>query len=490
VLDELQSRTRPACLHPFDASRTRRAHLVGIAGAGMRALAEVLLGWGWQLSGSDLVIEPVRNLARRGVRLHQGHAAAHLSPPADLLVYSDAVPPENLERRRAAELGIPALSYFEMLGRLTAGRHTLAVAGTHGKSTCTALAAEVLIGAGRDPTVFCGGAPLGQSSGGRAGGGELVLVEACEYRANFLHLRPRQAVILGIEPDHFDCYDSPEELEEAFAGFARLVPADGLLLARHECPTTRRITAGLACRVETFGIDGWADWTARRLSHRGGRYGFEICHHGRRLCEVKLLLPGRHNVLNALAAAALAWENGVSGDQVARGLGRLRGLGRRLELVGRWRGTWLVDDYAHHPTEVTATLRTVRRMFPGRPIWCVFQPHQVSRTARLLDELAESLQNADSVLVAEIFRAREGPPRDGEVTAADLARRVRELAAAPWQRPRAALEVPAVHALEEIAQLLQTRLAPGDVLVTMGAGDIRRICDGLIDRFREDRSAG
>jgi len=407
-----------------------------------------------------------------------------------LLIYSDAVPSDNPERRRAAELGIPALSYFEMLGRLTSGRHTLAVAGTHGKSTSTALAAEVLIGAGRDPTVFCGAAALGQCSGGRAGCGEPVLVEACEYRANFLHLRPRHAVILGIEPDHFDCYHSPDELQGAFAEFARLVPADGLLLARHQCLTTRRITAGLACRVETFGIGGRANWTARRLAARRGRYGFEICHHGRRLCEVKLLLPGRHNVLNALAAAALAWENGVSGDQVARGLGRLCGLGRRLELLGRWRGVSLVDDYAHHPTEVTATLRTLRRMFPGRPIWCVFQPHQVSRTARLLDELAESLQNADSVLVAEIFRAREGPPKDGEVTAGDLARRVRELSAAPWQRPRAALDVPEIHTVDEIAQLLQTRLAPGDVLVTMGAGDIRRVYDGLIDRFREDRSAG
>jgi UDP-N-acetylmuramate--alanine ligase len=456
----------------------------------MRALAEVLLGWGWQLSGSDLAVEPVRNLARGGVRLHPGHAAGHLCPATDLLVYSDAVPADNPERRRAAELGIPALSYFEMLGRLTTGKHTLAVAGTHGKSSCTALAAQVLVGAGRDPTVFCGAAALGQSSGGRVGRSGLVLVEACEYRANFLHLRPQHAVILGIEPDHFDCYNSPEELAGAFAEFAHRLPPDGLLLARYDCPTTSQITAGLACRVETFGVDGRAAWSARGLSARRGRYTFEVCHHGRRLCEVKLLLPGRHNVLNALAAAALAWENGASADQIARGLGRLRGLSRRLEVHGCWRGISLVDDYAHHPTEVTATLRTVRRMFPGRPIRCVFQPHQVSRTARLLDELAESLQNADSVWVAEIFRAREGPPKDGEVTAADLARRVCQLSATACRNPRPVLDVPEVHAVEEIAQLLQTRLAPGDVLVTMGAGDIRRIYDGLIDRFREDRSAG
>jgi UDP-N-acetylmuramate--alanine ligase len=493
----------PAARREANCPAPRRAHLVGIAGAGMRALADVLLGRGWQLSGSDLAIDPVGHLARAGVRLHRGHSAVHLPPHAHLVVYSRAVPPSNPELRRAAELGIRAYSCFEMLGRLSSGSHTVAVAGTHGKSTTTAMAAEVLIRAGRDPTVFYGALPLvghedappngrlGQSSGGRAGRSELVLVEACEYRGNFLHLRPRHAVILGIEPDHFDCYGSAEELEEAYARFAGLLPADGLLLARHDCPASRRIGAKLACRVETLGIDARADWSARRLFARRGRYAFEVCRRGGRLCQVSLRFPGRHNVLNALAAAALAWENGVSPERIALALGRFRGLRRRLERLGAWRGVTLVDDYAHHPTEVTATLGTIRRMFPGRRVWCVYQPHQVSRTEHLLDELAESLQNADRVLVAEIFRAREGPPRNGEVTAADLARRVREISAEPPKRPpRAALEVPEFHDTEEITRLLQTRLGPGDVLVTMGAGDIRRICDGLINGFREDRSAG
>jgi UDP-N-acetylmuramate--alanine ligase len=469
----------------------RRAHLVGVAGAGMRALADVLLERGWQLSGSDLVIDPVEHLRGAGVRLHRDHAAEHLPPQTHLVIYSDAVPSDNPELRRAAELGIPTCSYFEMLGRLGSGCHMLAVAGTHGKSTTTAMAAEVFTRAGRDPTVFCGAAALGQSSGGRAGGRELVLVEACEYRANFLHLRPQHAVILGIEPDHFDCYRSPEELEQAFARFAGLLPADGLLLARYDCPVTGRISEKPACRVETFGLDPRADWSARRLFDRRGRYTFEVYRHGRRLCRVILRFPGRHNVLNALAAAALAWENGVPSDRIAQALGGFRGLRRRLEWLGGWRGVMLIDDYAHHPTEVTATLRAVRRMFPGRRVWCVFQPHQVSRTEHLLDELAESLQNAERVLVAEIVRAREGPPQAGEVTAADLARRVRQVSVGPAGRPSAsAVEVPEVHGTEEITGLLETRLQPGDVLVTMGAGDIRRIYDGLVDRFREDRSAG
>ena len=294
-----------------------------------------------------------------------------------------------------------------------------------------------------------------------------MLVEACEYRANFLHLRPSQAAILGIEPDHFDCYDSLEQLEDAFRRFASLLPGDGFLLARHDCPSTRRVTAGLRCRVESFGFSADADWSAwitpRPMD--GGRFRFEIRRFGRRLCDVRLPVPGEHNVLNALAAAALAYENGLSADQISAGLGSFRGLHRRLEMLGTWRGATLIDDYAHHPTEVTAALTAVRQMFPRARVWCVFQPHQASRTARLLDELAASLQDADRVLVAEIFRAREGDPQPGEVTAADLARRAAGLG----------VEVLPGHADDEILETLETQLAPGDVLVTLGAGDVGKL---------------
>ena len=446
----------------------------------MRALADVLLGWGWRLSGSDLVLGSAGDLAAAGVRLAEGHAAANLPADVELVVHSDAVPPENPELRRAAQLGVPTCSYFQMAGRLTSGKHSLAVAGTHGKSTTTAMAAQVLISAGADPTVLCGAAALGETSGGRAGDGELVLVEACEYRANFLHLRPQQAVILGIEPDHFDCYDSTQQLHDAFARFARSVPRGGLILARHDCQATLRITAGLPARVATFGLDARADWSARHLTPRRAAYSFDIFHKGRRLCHVDLPTPGTHNILNALAAAALAWENGVAPDQISRALSRFGGLHRRFEQLAPWQGVLRVDDYAHHPTEVAATLATVRRMAPGRRVWCVFQPHQASRTERLLDELAESLQNADRVLVAEIFRVREAPRRPGEVTAADLARRVRD----------GGVQSPPMHGTEQIVRWLETHLAAGDVLITMGAGDIAKIHHRLVDGSRARRAAG
>ena len=481
-------------------SRPRRAHLVGIAGTGMRALADVLLGWGWRLSGSDLNIAPVQSLAAAGVRLFQGHDAGNLPDGADEVVYSDAVPVDNPERRRAAERDIPASSYFQMLGRLGNGRRTVAVAGTHGKSTVTAMAAHLLVAAARDPTVVCGATPLGATSGGRAGGSRIVcgagvppalcsrdgrttkhevtperplmLVEACEYRANFLHLRPEQAAILGIELDHFDCYDSLEQLEGAFRRFAASLPAGGLLVARHDCPSTRRVTPGVPCRVETFGFSPDADWSARiAVPYFGtgfgnqGQFSFKIRRFGEPLCDVRLHVPGEHNVLNALAAAAIAYENGVTGDQISAGLGSFPGLHRRLEMLGTWRGATLIDDYAHHPTEVAAALQAVRQMFPHARVWCVFQPHQASRTQRLLEELAASLQNADKVLVAEIFRAREGDPRPGEATAADLARRAAGLG----------VEVLPGHTAEEIIRTLETQLAPGDVLVTLGAGDVEKL---------------
>jgi UDP-N-acetylmuramate--alanine ligase len=351
-----------------------------------------------------------------------------------------------------------------------------------------------------------------------------MLVEACEYRANFLHLHPQQAVILGIDHDHFDCFDTLGDVERAFRKFAARIPNDGLILAQHDCQITRRVTDGLMCRTETFGFDQAADWSARStvsparqggddaadgtyprayaqgspdeasvlpVSSHGqdgpgrcvqpGCSAFAVHHRGRHLVDVQLRLPGRHNVLNALAAAALAWHNGVAPARIARGLASFRGLHRRLERLGTWRGTTLIDDYAHHPTEVAVSLETVRQMYPERRVFCVFQPHQALRTARLLDELAASLHNAHWVAVADIFRAREGPFRSGEVTAADLARRVQGLLT---------VEVATVHRLDEIARVLENRLRPGDVLVTLGAGDIARIYDGFLEESRESRAAG
>ena len=462
------------------ADSVRRAHLIGIAGAGMQALAEVMIAQGWRLSGSDLSPQNAAWLSAAGVQVFAGHRAEHVPSNADLVVYSDAIGPENCERRRAAELGARHLSYPAMLGELMAPRAGLAIAGTHGKSTTTALAGEMLKQAKLAPTIIGGAAPLGCNSGGCFGRGRHVLVEACEYRENFLHLAPQIAVLLGIEHDHFDCFNAFAEVEQAFARFVERVPRDGLILAHAGCPATMRVAKQSGRRVATFGLGAAADWRAIGLRSFRGRYAFQVLRHGHRVADVRLSIPGVHNVTNALAAAALAGELGVEASAIERGLSQFAGLQRRLEIRGSWREIVLVDDYAHHPTEIAAGLKAVRERFPGRRVWCVFQPHQASRTTALLDEFASSLHNADRVAVAEIFRAREAPGESAENTAAHLAERVRSLG-----RP-----VLDVHGAEEIVERFEPELAPGDVLITMGAGDIRKVSDAFVERLRTYRAAG
>ncbi len=462
----------------------------------MRSLAHVLLHRGWRLSGSDSAIGCDDPLASAGVRIFAQHAPETVSADVELVIKSSAIPDDNLELRRAAELGISIVSYAEMLGLLMKGRCGLAVAGTHGKSTTTAMAAEIFMAAGRDPTFVYGASPCG-GVGGRAGNGDIVLVEACEYQRNFLHLSPHDAVILNVEHDHFDCYPTREALEDAFAQFAALLPPEGTLLVpcddaewdkiAQRAPAHQSLqTVGLHSHarlshptIQTFGLSDHTDWRAANVQGNRGQYSFDLLHRDCRLVHVELAVYGLHNVLNALAAAALASINGCAAEVIAAGLANFRGLRRRMECVYHAGGLAIWDDYAHHPTEISAALSTIREIWPNSRVWCLFQPHQASRTARLLDELALSLQNAERVLIADIFRAREGPPVPGDVTAADLAARTRA----------AGQDVFGSHALADIQQHLKTHLAPGDCLVVMGAGDIGKVAHGLVDWFRENRAA-
>jgi UDP-N-acetylmuramate--alanine ligase len=445
----------------------------------MRSLAQTLLDWGWRLTGSDPACESLPPGLAAAVRVFREPNAANLPPDAELVVFSDAVAPDHVERQRASELGIPAISYFECLGRMMQGKRGLAVAGTHGKSTVTAMTAEILTCAGLDPTVVFGAAPLGRETGGRVGAGPALLVEACEYRAHFLHLTPQHAILLDIEPDHFDFFRQPSQLEQAFADFVALLPPDGLLLAATGCPSVCQASRQAKCRCESFGLSGHVDWTANPTAERNGCFEFELLHEGQSLGRARLRVPGRHNMLNAVAAAALAWHQGVAPGALMEGLQSFRGLARRLETLGTWGGITLVDDYAHHPTEVSAGIEAIRKAYPERRLWCVFQPHQASRTACLLDEFAASLQNAHKVAVADIFRAREPPIQKGEATAFDLAEKTRSLGA----------DVADVHTPAAIVDLLVDALQPGDILMTMGAGDIRKISDGFIHRIRKNRAA-
>jgi UDP-N-acetylmuramate--alanine ligase len=453
-----------------------KAHLIGVAGAGMQALAEVLLSRGWQLSGSDANAESAAWLSDQGVALSTNQLLINGAPE---VIYSDAVATDHVERRLATRLGLCQSSYPQIVGRLMAGARGLAVAGTHGKSTTTAMLASIMTQADLDPTVFCGATPLGKTSGGRAGAGEWLLAEACEYRENFRFLRPEVAVLLNVEPDHFDYYRSTRELEAAFRRFAERIPEDGTIIANVACPATRRVIAAAECRVVTFGLTSPADWQAAKIRHIHGRYSFTLQQHGQERGTVMLQVPGRHQIGNALAAAATAESLGVALPKIVAGLENFRGLRRRLEYLGHAGGVELWDDYAHHPTEVRATLTALRTMYPERRVWCVFQPHQVSRTQSLVDEFAGSLQNADRVAIAEVFVARETPDVDPLELAEQLASRVRARGAAvlPDCRPQAILND------------IVAAARPGDVVITMGAGDIRKRFDELAHRFRADRTS-
>ena len=371
----------------------------------------------------------------------------------------------------------------------------LAVAGTHGKSTTTAIAAHLLTEAGADPTVFCGAWPVGQTAGGRGGTGSILLAEASEYRDHFLDLPVRQAILTGIELDHFDYFQSLTQLKASFARFVQKIPQDGLLLARADDPICQRLARSARCRVETFAMlsapgqktpPHWRgndspDWIGRPLETGTVCGRWEIVRRGTPLVEVQLPLLGEHNRLNALAAAALAWHQDVEPSTIGRALSTVPGLARRQEWIGRWRETVeLYDDYAHHPTEVRATLSALRQAFPDRRICCVFQPHQVSRTAKLLNPFARELGRADRVWIADIYRAREGQPHPDDVTAADLAEAVRGYGVVVGRE----------HRLAQIAESLIEQLKPNDILITVGAGDIRRIYDEYFEGFSQFRAAG
>jgi UDP-N-acetylmuramate--alanine ligase len=462
---------------PVRIHKSLKAHLVGIAGAGMRSLADVLDDAGWVVTGSDL---DARSLAGSPLNIRQGHHADSVHAGLDLVVHSDAVSEHNPELVQARKLNLSVLNYAGMLGRMMESRIGVAVAGTHGKSTTTAMAGEILAAGGFDPIVIYGAAPFGASSGGRFGRGRVLLAEACEYRSNFHQLKPQMAVILGIEPDHFDCFKSPADLERAFARFAARVPEDGLVLVNGECAATARALIERRSATESFGLGRSATWQATELRERYGFYSFQIRCRDRLVSQVKLHTPGKHNVLNALAAAALASHLGATGSVIRTGLEQFNGLQRRMQLLGEANQIAILDDYAHHPTAVTAALATARQMYPDRRLWCVFQPHQASRTRALIDPFADSLQNADKIIVAEVYRAREAPSPADAFVARELADRT------------AARGGDVVHlaTAAEIHDHLKQSLSPGDVVMTLGAGDIGRIAHELGQGLRTYRQAG
>lgn len=453
----------------------KSVHLIGIGGCGMYGLAGVMLKCGARVSGSDRQLSAgVQQLMEKGVRVHIGHATEHLPNPCDLVVHSAAVPDDNPELVEARRRGVTTTKYAEMLGNVMRLRSGLAVAGTHGKSTTTALLAYILREAGRDPTFVVGAGveQLGGSSG--VGNGRHFVAEACEFDRSFLNMTPDRAAILNIEEDHLDCYSDLDAIIDVFRSFAAQVPSDGLIVANGDDAAVTSALAGARAAVETFGFSPDNTWAAVNLTHETGRYRFDILHEGKPFAHAALNhLSGVHHVANALAATAMAWSTGVTREAILHGLSGFRGAQRRMSVRGQGRGVTVIDDYGHHPTEVAVTLQAIRETYPGRRLWLVFQPHQHSRTRFLMDDFARCFGQADRVLVPDIYFVRDSEAERQAVSSRDLVARICGAGGDAVYLP----------SFDAIVGYLLTETRPNDVVVTMGAGDVWKIADELVRRL-------
>ena len=449
----------------------RRVHFVGIGGAGLSAIARVLIEQGAQVSGSDLVLSPVAEaLARDGARVFAGHRAENVGG-AELVVVSSAVPASNVEVQAARAAGVPVLGRPEFLGRMMDGRVGVAVAGTHGKTTTTAMVASILLEAGCVPTFVVGGVIAGLGTNARAGEGSLFVIEADEYDHTFLSLRPRVAVLTNVEHDHPDCYPTFADFRAAFEEFTALVPREGLLAACWDDPVARELgerRRATGAAVTFFGLGQGAELRAEEVRPNfAGGVDFLASRGGEVLGLVRLRVPGAHNASNAMGALAVVDFLGVP-FRVARGaLTEFRGVGRRFEVKGEANGVIVVDDYAHHPTEIRATLQAARDRFPERSLWAVWQPHTYSRTVTLLADFVRAFGAADHVVVLPIYAARETDTLG--VSSASVV--------AAMQHPDARC----ARSLDEAVVWLGTELQPGDVVLTLGAGDGYLVGEWLLE---------
>ena len=464
----------------FERAADLRVHMIGIGGSGMSGAAALLRDLGAIVTGSDLAgFEGMGRLVSRGVRISIGHRESQLDPDVDLVVASAAVPDDNAELTMAKSRGIRVLKYAQLLGELMGTREGIAIAGTHGKSTTSAMCVHLLKQTGLAPSFLIGAsaAQLGGNSG--LGSGPHLVVESCEFDRSFLHLRPRFAAILNIEPDHLDCYENVDAIVGAFGSFARNVEDDGVLVCNSDDERVGRAIGGAAAAVETFGFSDRADWRAYNLRSDRGRYRFDVALRGARLMSTHLTIPGRFNVANALAAIALSCRAGAKPEEVAEALPTFAGVDRRMTWRGFGRGVTILDDYAHHPTEIKVTIEAARSRYEPRRTWVVFQPHQYARTRHFMDQFADSFRDVDEVIVPDVFGARETNDPSGSSGSEELVRRIQARGGSATYLSR----------FDDMAEFLTENLREGDLVMTMGAGDIWKVADELVERFcRSDRA--
>lgn len=446
-------------------------YFIGIGGISMSGLAEILLAKGFQVAGSDMKesaeTEHLRNL---GITIHIGHKAENITDNVKLVVYTAAVKEDNPEFVAAKQKNIPIIDRAQLLGMIMEDYpYSVAIAGTHGKTTTTGMVSDILLYAKVNPTITVGGILPTIHSNTKIGGNSYFVAEACEYFDSFLQFHPLIGVILNIEADHLDYFKNLENIRISFHKFTQNIAANGTLIVNHAIPHLEEITANLACRVETFGLEGKADWTAKQITHEAdGKNSFDVFYHDNLLGRVHLHIPGDHNITNALAAFAVAYTLSVSTEDIIKGLEKFHGTQRRFERKGEKNGILVIDDYAHHPTEIKATLAAAKKIHHNTT-YCVFQPHTYSRTKTLFDSFAESFSDADVIIIADIYAAREKDT--GLVTAQQLVEKIKEF------------HKNAIYCgnFGQITEYLKTHCQAGDLILTIGAGDVYHIGEAFLN---------
>jgi UDP-N-acetylmuramate--alanine ligase len=452
--------------------KVRQVHLVGIGGTGMCGIAEVLLNLGFEVSGSDLrESEVVRRLRSLGARVAIGHAPENVAG-ADVVVRSTAVKPSNVEVQAAVQHAIPVIRRAEMLAELMRMKHGIAAAGTHGKTTVTSMLATCLHAAKLDPTVIIGGRLDRFGSNAQHGAGPYLVAEADESDGSFMLLAPTVAVITNVDPEHLEHYGSFEKLVDTFVDFANKVPFYGYAVLCLDHPVVQEMLPRIRRRVVTYGLSVQADYRGEELGYDAFESRFAVWRGEERLGEIGLGMPGVHNVSNALASIATAVELDIPFEIAAAALEGFTGVQRRFTLRGEAAGRLVVDDYGHHPEEIDATLGAARRGFPERRVVAVFQPHRFSRLSRLRAEFSRCFNQADEVVVCPVYRAGEEPIEglDHRIMAQEI-------------RAHGHRSVHAVDSLDQAVEHLVQTGREGDIVLTLGAGDVNRVCGDLLERL-------
>jgi len=458
--------------------KIRHIHFVGIGGIGMSGIAEVLLNLGYKISGSDVRIsDTTKRLESLGALVHVGHRSANLKD-ADVVVTSTAVTEDNPEVMEAHGRNVPVIPRAEMLAELLKMKMSIAVSGCHGKTTTTSMIATLLASGGLDPTMVIGGKLDSIGSNARLGDGDVIVAEADESDGSFLSLSPTMTVITNIDREHLDYYAGIGEIKAAFLTFANKVPFYGTTILCHDCENIRDIIPRIKRRIVTYGLTEQCDYRAVDVSYEGMETQYKLYHHGTCLGEIHLSVPGLFNVYNSMAAIVVARELGLDFETIQRGITAYTGVHRRLEVKGTVRGVTVVDDYGHHPTEIAATLSAARQVWTGRLV-VVFQPHRYTRTRALFDEFTRAFGDADMTVITDIYAASEKEIQG--IHAIALAKGVMD---AGNER------VIYLSTFKEIVNYLTETTVPGDVVLTLGAGDVWRVGEDFLSQKDDNGDEG